>query len=169
MTATFFPHLQSIDNTGKPRMDSIANGKTSLTTTNISYQLVTDLSATITPSSASSKVLIAYCLDLGGNSGASVFEGRQLFRDGVQIGSPTSPGSRIPTMGISDHFNDTSTQQTVMCYFLDSPATTSQVTYTIKVGGDSASSSTTTVNGTSADTNSNVNFKGTSSIFLLEI
>jgi hypothetical protein len=111
------------------------------TTTSTSYVDVTGYSVTITPSSASSKILIMY--DININSDPATHDGRaQLIRDStaIKIGDASGSQPRVTIQKVSaNYYNDLTGQAGT---FLDSPATTSAVTYKIQiqkfggVGGD---------------------------------
>jgi hypothetical protein len=112
------------------------------TTTSGSYVDVTGYSVSITPSSASSKILVIY--DININADPSTHLGRgQLVRGSTPIKIGDDSGSGHPRVTIQkeaqNFYNDLAGQAGS---FLDSPATTSSLTYKIQimksggVGGD---------------------------------
>ena len=100
----------------------------SFTTTSTSY--VTFMTVSITPSSSSSKILITF--GTNGGTGGDVGHGYlAIFRDSTQLFKGDAAGSR---RGATSVIN-TATQQQLYYggTFLDSPATTSAISYTIQV------------------------------------
>lgn len=112
------------------------------TTTSTSFTGVTGLSVTITPSSTSSKILVMadYMTGSSATGGSTVLS--QLVRDGSQI------GGNIASNQSNDNIRDTNF---IGINYLDSPASTSTLTYQIQIratsgtgyvgrtGGDSTS------------------------------
>jgi hypothetical protein len=101
------------------------------------YYAITGFTATITPSSASNKVLILANMQLG--SGYWEIQGK-LTRDGSDVTGSlgTARGSRLPcSFAVNHYFGGVQGYDffdTNYCY-LDSPATTSAVTYGISING----------------------------------
>ena len=131
---------------------------TSLTTTSQTY--VDFMTATITPTRSDSKILISFGLYGGTNADVNHLYA-SIFRDSTEIGAATDTGSRT---GASAVFN-TAAQQQVFGgnQHLDSPATTSAITYRIKVRTSNAQ---TAYFGRSARDNNAVAYDGRSSSFL---
>ena len=96
----------------------------------------TGLSASITPSSSSNKILITYTLHAGTNS----YQVKsRIMRDSTPVGQGTSEGSRGIASSVVNNYDDVqSTNQYRYSpqgiTFLDTPATTSAITYKIQVG-----------------------------------
>jgi hypothetical protein len=132
-----------------------------------SYTDITGLTASITPSSASNKILILSHLVTGSISSGSI--GARLARGGTGISINTESGSFTKgSFGGIDHGNsppDATSSGSIV--FLDSPATTSSTTYSIQV--ISPSSETNYINRPTADASSIYEQRGTSSITLIEI
>lgn len=103
------------------------------TLTSTTYTDITGLSATITPSSTSSKVLVVVNYNVAVNPSLAQAHSR-LMRGGSQIASPASVGSRTPAY--NDGANLTGTSQNI--FFLDSPATVSATTYNVQIRGNTA-------------------------------
>ena len=101
---------------------------TSLTTSGTTF--VDFMTASITPTRSDSKILISFGLYAGTNGDIN-HPYASIFRDSTEIGSATDTGSRT---GASAVYN-TLTQQQIFGgnQHLDSPATTSAITYRIKV------------------------------------
>ena len=115
---------------------------------------VTGLNVAITPSSSSNKVFVMVQI-MGSVSGTTQFI--QLVRDSTNILIP-SGGSFPATIA-----NDSNNTYPGTINFLDSPSTTSEITYKIKTG---AQSGTAHVNARQDDT---TNHKFTSTITAMEI
>lgn len=99
------------------------------TTTSTSFTDVTGLSASITPSSSSNKVLVtaSFCSSQGTNSAVNMFN---LVRGSTTLGQPavnkTFTSTRTQYTNLSDNID------TVHLQFLDSPSSTSATTYKIQ-------------------------------------
>ena len=121
-----------------------ATYRTEVSTTSTSSWVSTGLSASITPSSTSSKVLVRYTMPHY-NDTASRYVYSTIFR-GTVSGTNLAPGSE--GIGVSRISNE-SVLGTVPGEWLDSPNTTSSQTYTIghKVNGGTG---TAQINGTNS-------------------
>ena len=100
---------------------------------------VTGLSASITPSSSSNKVLVMFTVHIGQNSGGSANAYININRGGSDIFIGDASGSR--TRGTSSVGMDMNSQYTLKIAtqtFLDSPSTTSATTYKLRAGGFSS-------------------------------
>jgi hypothetical protein len=100
----------------------------SFSTTSTSY--VTFITVSITPTSASSKVLVTFGAN-GGTAGDVAHGYLGMFRGATQLFKADAAGSRTGATSVIN----TGTQQQLYYggTFLDSPATTSSTTYTIQV------------------------------------
>lgn len=124
---------------------------------------VTGLSVTITPASASNKILVI--ATLGIISGTSL---NQMFfrmvRDSTNLLLPSSAGSRtLCNFGIQVNGDDKANMAGYQ--LLDSPNTTSSVSYKVQA----ASQSTVNINGTNSDANASYTARGTATITVMEI
>lgn len=129
---------------------------------------VPDLSATITPKSTSNKVLVTASLNCSGHSSYFTVAIR-LYRDSTAIALGDTSGSR-PTCWMSvgaQQWNNYHRQQATNT-FLDSPNTTSAITYTLRVW-DTRNSSNVYINRSYYDANSGYSPVSLSSILLQEI
>ena len=116
----------------------------SFTTPSASLVDITGLSVSITPSSASNKILVMFTCNCGNWTGGTLI---QLYRDASAIATGTSGSSRNGTGNASAGYasvDNRSTNQPVNFIYLDSPSTTSSVTY--KLQGSSDGSQTLYVN-----------------------
>ena len=98
------------------------------TTTSGSFVDVTGLSVSITPSSASNKILVLVSI-CGQGRPAYARNIPRLVRDSTPIGNSTDAGDRIAGFGQMYQGEDGTNVATNSIEFLDSPATTSSVTY----------------------------------------
>jgi len=123
------------------------------TTTSQTFVDISGLSLSITPTSATSKILIQWSTTLGSVGNASGNNIR-LMRDSTAIGIGDAAGSRPRTTG-GFYPGDVAAPNnlaTVAGMFLDSPATTSATTYKIQFANANGSS-TIAVNRTDGDRN----------------
>lgn len=129
---------------------------------------VPNLSATITPKSTSNKVLVTASLNCSGSSSYYVVAIR-LYRDSTAIALGDTTGSRptcwmsIGAQQWSNYFRQQATNT-----FLDSPNTTSAITYTLRVW-DTRDSESVYINRSYYDFNSGASPVSLSSIMLQEI
>jgi len=106
-----------------------------VTVTSTSFSPVTGFTVTITPSNASSKILILTSMQ-GGNAGNNCTA--VLTRNGSNICFADAASNR--TQGTASAMNfGISTAANVVMNFLDSPATTSAVTYGVSVSSNTGS------------------------------
>ena len=119
---------------------------TSFTTTNTAY--VDFMSVTITPKFNTSKMLVRYGL-YSSTNGDVAHTYSSIFRNDTIIGNATDAGNRTAASSV----HNTATQQMTFggSEHLDSPATTSAITYKIKV--KSSNGQTVTFNRSYRDTN----------------
>jgi hypothetical protein len=129
---------------------------------------ITGLSATITPTSASNKILVM--TDIGGGSRASGGGNFRLFRGATSIGLANTASSRSLNAFSGGMWitSDHSAMRTMVGTFLDSPATTSATTY--KVQASNGTGAAINVNRTNDDTDAeDAGGRMTSSMTLWEI
>jgi len=128
------------------------------------------VSAAITPSATSSKILIQVCVFYEGTSAEQEYLW-DIYRDSTKLGSPKvgSRGGGIASAGINHTAaNQDSTPETRFYQFVDSPSSTSAITYAAAYN-TSATSGSIHLNRTVSDTNSASFERGVSSIILMEI
>ena len=143
------------------KSDTFSNSNTS------SHVDITGLSVTITPTSATSKILIELSVITGHSSHTTVM-GLQLVRDTTAICIGDADGSRTRyTTGMHTHFsNAENTVRTHSQTFLDSPATTNAVTYKVNMRNTGG---TAYVNRSHEDLNLSGHGRGVSTITVMEI
>ena len=129
---------------------------------------ITGLSASITPSATSSKILVNVVIStIGANSQTT--QTLNLMRDttSIAIGDAASLRPRVTTSGSAGVGGTFATTPAVI-EFLDTPNTTSALAYTVKIGANG--SSTVTVNKHSRDNNAaQADGRSISTITLMEI
>ena len=126
---------------------------------------VTGLTATITPTSASNKILVIIHGHFSSSGDAATYT--NLYRGSTQICIADAAGSRgrKTSSSIGSGYSLPSTAIT----FLDSPATTSAVTYSLQLSHINAGTLTVYVNRTSADDDGARFARFTSTITVMEI
>ena len=125
---------------------------------------VPGLSVTITPSSATSKILILSACCYGSTSNAQSF--LNLVKDGSALIVGDTAGSRtVSTTGMQMSGAANNNTNSVAISYLDSPASTIAITYKIQV----SSQSTVRINYSIADQNSATNNRSSSTILAMEI
>jgi hypothetical protein len=144
---------------------SVTKSDTSLTTST-SFADITGLSANITPTSATSKILVLLSM-MFGLSGEIDFQ-VQLVRDSTAIGIGDSAGSRTRVTLQHQHIGAQSAffQPTYSINHLDSPATTSALTYKVQAN---VASGTGYINRSGNDSDDADRGRGISSITLMEV
>ena len=123
-------------------------------------------SLTITPTSATSQIYVVYRLTAGGYNAITRSVNLQIVRDGSPVGNAAVVGSR-KGMNSGGVGAGGEAMQTIYADYLDSPATTSAVTYTANVHGNVTL--TLGINVSSTDANDSGNARWTSSITAWEI
>ena len=141
------------------------------TTNNTSYTDVTGLSATITPTSATSSILVIARLALNNGTASAASRG-QMVRDSTPIGggdaASTRPSGSFYAYGPSGATGHRTGYLPQSFVHLDSPATTSATTYKIQVAGTSGT--TTTVNRSAGDDVDSIDWpRMASTITLMEV
>jgi hypothetical protein len=143
----------------------VQTAKTDTFSTSSSYTSVTGLSASITPSSSSSKVLIMVSLGCVSADNSSFKMG--MYRGATPIYVGDTAGSRT-SVSAQGQTSATFAAEFGAWSFLDSPATTSATTYQVYLGSNG--SVTVYLNRTTRDTNTSTeDARSASSIILMEI
>ena len=133
-----------------------------------SFTDITGLSVSITPTSATSKVLITAQVTSSNGSGAgATYISFRLVRGSTAIGIGDAAGSRLQATS-QIQTPDSGTAQSGILHFQDSPATTSATTYKIQVYNQNTGV-TTFINRSSTDSDSAVYARSTSTITVMEI
>jgi len=127
--------------------------------------LLSGLQPSITPSSNSSKILVLVSLTTATSGGGMMLS---LFRGSTQIFLADSDGSR-QRVSTGQTYENAHQLGNIHITFLDSPATTSAVTYGLKLSHQSGSSHTMYVNRDHNNDNNSARGRGASSITLMEV
>jgi len=134
------------------------------TSTGTTWTDVTGLSASITPKSSSSKIFVNAMVSGTGGVGTTNFFSR-LVRDSTAIGIGDASGSRNR---VSIASPDRYFPSVMPIMYLDSPATTSSITYKIQIASQSAGT-TVYINRATDDPDSATSPRTISTITLMEI
>ena len=125
----------------------------------------TGLTLNITPSANSSKIYLMATVSLGA-SATGYSQGLAFFRDSTQIGSADDVSNREGVQSGTRGLN-TSGYPNSSLVFLDAPSSTSQITYTVKLFGESGA--THYINRTGQDADQAHKFRMASSIVAMEV
>jgi hypothetical protein len=134
------------------------------------YVDITGMSVTITPTSATSKILVMYTVGVSLSSGVGTAHIR-LYRGATSIGQGNASGNRL---GDSLIWRPNGNQYDfdigpVSSSFLDSPATTSATTYKLAATLGSSYSGTFYLNRSWSDTDHDYSGRTASTITVMEI
>lgn len=143
-----------------------AHKSDTFSTSSTSFVDLTGMSVSITPTSTSSKILVISDIAIGVN--ANIFSYYQVVRDSTPINIGDTASARVSVTGMAYDLNNEGIIDRQSSQFLDSPATTSSVTYKIQVR--SASTGTSYFNMSSRDSAStDFDTRQASSLILMEI
>lgn len=129
---------------------------------------VTGLSVSITPSSASNKILILATVNHGTDGIRAT--ALKLLRDSTAINIGTASGNRTAasTVAIGENY-DSNRGEVSSINYLDSPSTTSSVTYKIQIGIIESTGNVARVNTSGADGDFTYIARAASTITVMEI
>jgi hypothetical protein len=136
------------------------------TTTSSTFQDVTGLSLSITPSSATSKIFITGAVKLSSVGFATNGLFMKLLRNSTDIAIGDADGNRI--RAYTGTGTNGAAMESAALDFLDSPATTSAVTYKIQLASN-VNGQMAAVNRWTDDTNTADRPRGVSTITLMEV
>ena len=134
-----------------------------------SMATLTGLTASITPSSTSSKILVMLGINLGSANDTIVTY--QLYRDTTAISQGDAASNRPRVTGVSVYVDGTAMQYggiPISTQYLDSPSTTSSITYSVKIGSTVGNAVYCNRTSTDRDT-SNYDARSSSTITIMEI
>ena len=132
---------------------------------NNSFSAVTGLTAIITPSSSSSKIMVLVTMTVGSDTN---YLNAQLTKGGTAISGAIATTAGNRSLGTSAAWPVQTYGTYAMAFnYLDSPATTSATTYGVQIGNNS--SATVCVNQSQSDDNVAGRTRGTSTITVMEI
>lgn len=130
---------------------------------------VTGLEATITPTSASSKLLV-FCAINTSRSGDSASGGFAFFRDGSRILSGASPSSRLAVAVGHFHIAGSTFSANSFMFGQVDASSTSSTTFGIRLNNSGSSVTRTfNLNKTNGDTDNSNHTRSISSIMVMEI
>ena len=136
------------------------------------------MSVSITPTSTNSKILVMCDVNVSGSAASnsstpSRYSAVKLFRDSTQIAVSTDTNSSQTSVWFSSNQEESDgagyNMKNSSGTYLDTPSTTSAITYKIQAGNTYATSSVTTINMPSKTNNSSFVHKGTSTLTVMEI
>jgi hypothetical protein len=154
-----------LSGTGKVLQVVSTNKTDTFSTASTSFVDVTGLSVSITPSSASNKIMVFVDLYIGGPDSGSSQSMTRLMRTSTAICVGDSAGSRTQASSESG-LNSVYHVEPVAINFLDSPSTTSATTYKVQMR---VTGNTHYVNRTSDDSDFTYNSRVASTITVMEI
>ena len=132
-----------------------------------SWTDVTGLSVTITPTTADNKIVVMASVS-GGQTSATTGQVYQLLRDATAIGlGDAASNRRQVTASTFDGDADTVTTQSFSV--VDSPATTSAVTYKVQVGHTAGGSANILINRSRNDTDTALYTRNSSTLIVMEV
>jgi hypothetical protein len=131
---------------------------------------ITGLTVDITPVASSSKVLIHFVVMTStgdtGHTGPAIF----LIRESTHISRGDAEASRIRSTTAPVHEQtDGNAFDSQSCVFLDSPSTTSEITYKLQIYSATAGDTTSYVNRGRLDTNASYGLRTASNIVAMEV
>ena len=132
---------------------------------------ITGLSATITPSSATSKILVVLQVNGADSTNTYMHFGVRLYRGATEIGSGDVSGSRTTAIGVVRGPNtaENATIGNVGASYLDSPATTSAITYAVHLTSLNSATKTYVVNRSAVDNDAVAYARSSSHITVMEV
>ena len=163
---TAFPAVGKIGQIQSTTLTSTVSISSSSTST---FADVSGLSVNITPTSTSSKILVLYTVSFSAGAGSKHM---RLMRDSTAInigdaGQANQIRSTVSSRPAGTVYDlDTANQAG---QFLDSPSSTSQITYKIQVTLGASYSSTAYINRTTSDNNNDFEPRTISGITVMEI
>jgi hypothetical protein len=138
------------------------------TTASLSPTDVTGMSVSITPTSATSKVLIMFYVGLVGNTTSGQGTELWLLRDSTQLNTGDADGARTRVTAAQVNGGANYDSSPVAIVFLDSPATTSATTYKIQLATQDAGTAVFNRRGDDASSSASYQRSG-ASIIVMEI
>lgn len=135
-------------------------------TASASSNPVNIVSVNITPKSSSSKIYITASVHASTASGSRAGVG--LYKGSNPVVRGDAAGSRSRVYGQVQN-SDTGIFSSITMSYLDSPATTSQITYSAKMEPEGGSTTQFYINRSASDNDSGARFRGVSAITVMEV
>jgi len=159
------PSFQAAPGGGKIGQVLQAVKTDTFSTTSTSFTDVTGVTKAITPAATSSKILVN--ITIHGVNTAGNFGWARIMRGSTAVGIGESAGSRVPcTVGNFAEGPNNNTMMSMSASFLDSPSTSSAVTYKVQV---IASGNTLYVNRSRGDGDNETGGRPITQITLMEV
>ena len=148
----------------------VQNFKTDTSSSSVQGGLLTDhvLTQSITPKFSTSKILVEFHVMCSSSSTMNRL-GAVITRGGSPVGVADDTGDNKTENTVCIVANDVNEPYTLSGKFLDSPATTSTVTYGIKIRTGTSSTITIQFNRQGTESNNIYIMRGTSALTLMEI
>ena len=133
------------------------------------FDIITDLNTTITPKFNTSKILIMVTIGGWDSNGQNQRGALRLQRDNtaIFINTQNTGAQTSATVGMLGQNSNNIDQGGISIVYMDSPSTTSAVTY--KIGSATEGSYTTYINRSAGNASSSSVFKAASSMTLMEV
>ena len=132
------------------------------------FDNIDDLNTSITPKFSTSKIFIMVCIGQWDSSGQNQRGSVRLVRDSTAICIGDAASNRVRSSSTTVGANsNTDTNGGLSIHFMDSPSTTSAVTY--KVQSQTEGSYTTYINRSASDADSTTINRSASTVTLMEI
>mgnify|MGYP006001222735 CR=1 FL=1 len=128
---------------------------TYFSTTSTTFTDVTGMSVSITPSSASSKIYCIFHVGISGNGTGGQYSYMRLMRDSTAISVGDISGSSRVAVGSGTGGNVPYDAGPLMITHLDSPSTTSAITYKIQMKDQNSGTAKFNARGDDGDNDSN--------------
>ena len=136
---------------------------------NTTFYDVSGLSVSITPTRSDSKILVMVQMNIGTNQ-TTQRVGVRLRRDSTTIGASTDTGNSENAGSITSlEHHRVYQSQSVNFHFLDSPSTTSSVTYKPQVAQENSGGASTIRINYVATNNNDTYYNGVSTITVMEV
>lgn len=125
----------TISGSGQIVKQVIQTAKTSVfTTSSTSFVDITGLSVNITPTNSANKILVMFTVNASANNSGWFGSQMVLVRNGTNIAVGDANGSNAQvTIDFSQNTQNATLMNSVSMQWLDSPATTSSVTYKLQM------------------------------------
>ena len=126
------------------------------------------MATSITPRSASNKILIQVWMNMGFSNNGTV--GMILTKGGSTLTAPTgAASSNRKRVSAANHTTNTARDFQIFYTYLDSPLTTSATTYGVKFSHAENGTETLYINRNATDSDSNLTQKPASTLTLMEV
>ena len=159
--------------TGGKILQVVSTTKTDTQTASLAagaFATVTGLSATITPSSTSSNILVMLDVNGSGITDSRAHLVIRVKRGSTEIGSGAAASSRTTAFAaLRINYSEIGNIVNASGTYLDSPATTSPITYSVEFGNATGGTRSFCINRSSNDTDTQSYVRASSTITIMEV